>query len=188
MLQERDNRVIDFIEEFKVARTSTIYELFFKNVSLRYCRKRLAKLCEYKELKREKNHISDEYIYYIQKPKHLKHELLLTDFYRELNKIVNIIGFKCTYSIGSIIADGLVGYKLKNTKGVIIAFVEIQTRNNPVDIEKYEKLFYSNEWVKEFESFPKVIAITNKKVKKVEEFEVIKIKENLKDIKKIGSH
>lgn len=189
MLSDTDQKIIKFFSErkFKAAKTSTIYELFYRhNKSKRYCQKRLKDLYEYKELKRlPRNHISDEYIYYIKHPRHqLKHEVLLTDFYRELHKIVIIKGFKASEKLDNLICDGIVAYEIKGIKQ--IAFVEIQTRHEKPDIEKYKKFYYSGKFNKMFPTFEifNLICVTDRKVDEWEDKKVniYKIKTDLSNI------
>lgn len=189
MLQDRDYEIVRFLDKFKVATTNTLYELFFKDVTLIYCRRRLKQLVEYKEIKRKRKHISDQYMYYLKFPKQLKHSLLLTEFYGEMHKRFDVVGFKVEESIGDLRSDGVIGYKYKGIDNkVIMAFIEVQTRNERVDIDKYRKLYYSQVWKKMFDSFPKIVAITSRKVdmcNEIEDIEVVKIREDLSDVGKL---
>src|SRR5699024_4780390 len=97
-----------------------------------------------------------QYHYYIKKPRQLRHNLLLTDFYRELNKIATINFFDKEFSIEHIRADGLVVYRYKNVN--YIAFVEVQISNQPLDVKKYEKLYQSGLYKNKFNGvFPMII-------------------------------
>ena len=78
MITKRDLKVLNFIDEFKVATTSTIQELYYP--SLRVAQIRLKKLCENNDLKRERYHFTQEYIYYFNKTKQQRHDLILTNF------------------------------------------------------------------------------------------------------------
>lgn len=187
MFTEIDNKIIEFLDEFRIASTSTIHELFCKNTSLRNCQYKLRKLIKYNEIKRKREHISDEYVYYVKYPKQTKHSLVLTNFYRELHKMAEIVGFKREYSIGNLRADAIIGYKYQDMdKNVIMAFVEVQTRKEKVDVEKYERLYYQSEWKNTFDTFPQLIAVTNKKVNSSDVIKIIKIREDLTDISKLG--
>lgn len=174
MITKRDKKVIDFLEQFKIANTSTIHELFYP--SLRVAQNRLKTLTDHKAIKRTRNHINMEYLYYIKKPRQIKHRLLLTDFHRELNKMVKIIDFQNEFIIEHLRADGFVAYKYNN-KGYI-AFIEVEISNKSLDINKYKKLFKEGKYKLYFPVFPKLIVITNKKISEIKEFEVIQIKED----------
>jgi predicted transcriptional regulator len=89
---ERDYLIIEFLEKFKVATTSQIKELFFPSINT--CRRRLKKLIEYKEIKRLRDNINRDYIYFIKEPKQLKHSLAVTDFYINMNKRYKMTNFK----------------------------------------------------------------------------------------------
>ena len=162
MITARDMDVINFLDDFKVARTSTIASLFYP--SLRVAQKRLETLADYEEVNRARDNINSEYVYYLKKPKQLRHSLILTDFYRELAKSVTIIGFRSEVTIEHLRADGLVGF-VKNGKSHA-AFIEVQLANTPLDIGKYEKLYHSGAYKRYFESFPLIFAVTNKQTPK----------------------
>lgn len=184
MFSQRDQNIKDFLVKFKVAKTSTIAELFFP--SIRMAQYRLKTLCkDYKEINRYREHISDEYVYYVgKKPKHPKHPLLLTDFYRELHKIATIKPdyFIPEYRIEHLIADGLVGYNYQGEN--YFACIEVQTRNEEVDLDKYKKLYTSKRYLKYFPTFPQIIVITDPPIRAKTDFPVIQLKTKI-DISKL---
>ncbi|NBI05749.1 hypothetical protein [Senegalia massiliensis] len=178
MITDRDKKVIEFIEKFNVATTNIIADLFYP--SLRVAQNRLKRLYADKVLKRDREHFTNQYYYYIKKPKQIRHNLLLVEFYKEVNKLIDIEVFKKEFEIEDIRPDGLMIYKYKNKK--YIAFIEVQISNTPVDIHKYRKLCLTEKYKKYFPVFPKLIFITNKSIKNIKEFEVIKIKEDSENI------
>lgn len=187
-IKNEDFEIIQFLDEFKIATTKTIHSKFMSDKTLRWCQMKLEQLTKDKEIRRKRKHICDQYLYYLKFPKQWKHSLLLTEFYGKLNQLVNVIGFKPEFSIGSIRSDGLVAYKYNNSiNKSVVAFVEIQTRHEEVDINKYERLYYSEIWKEKFDTFPKIIAVTNRKVREseVEEIDVVKIDLDLNNIDKI---
>lgn len=183
MLTTRDLKIIEFLEDFKIARTSTIAELFCKDdaekSALRVAQRRLSEIYDYQEIKRVRDNITSEYLYYIHKPKQLKHRLMLTDFYREFSKLVKILDFKNEVAIENLRSDGLVVYKYQNK--TYVAFVEVQIANKPLDIKKYLMLLRAGKYEKYFPVFPKLIAITNKKIEK-NELDIIQIRENFSNL------
>lgn len=181
MITSRDMKVMSFIEEFKVATTDTIQELFYP--SLRVAQNRLKKLYDNKMIKRERHHFTRQYLYYIRKTKQLKHDLILSDFYREMSNILAIAKFKKEFAIANLRSDGLIAYRQDDKN--YIAFIEVQISNIQADVNKYIKLYESEEYKKYFPVFPQVIIISDKKVKSYDDFKVIKIKEDLTDINKI---
>ncbi|PAB60984.1 hypothetical protein [Anaeromicrobium sediminis] len=181
MITNRDIEVINFIEKFKCAKTSTIAKLFYP--SLLVAQKRLKKLYEYKELQRYRHNIANEYVYYIKRPKQMKHRLLLTDFYAELSQIVEIKAFENEVILGNIRPDGLVGYVVNNKK--YIACVEVQISNQKLNIDKYKKFYNTEEYKKYFPTIPLIVAVTNKRIEEVNEFKIIQVREDLKEIERV---
>lgn len=181
MITKRDGKVLDFVEEFKVASTSTINELFYKNI--RVAQRRLKLMVETKDLKRERYHFTDEYVYYYKKTTQQRHDLLLTDFYRELNKIVNIVSFKKEFTkIEGIRPDGVVVYQYRNKN--YVAFVEVEISNKGFDTEKYKEMYRNKNYKGILPTFPLIIAITNQKIEKTP-FEIIKIDTDLTNLKEV---
>jgi len=182
IVTDRDRKVIDFLNTFKVATTDTIQELFYP--SLRVAQKRLKLMYDNKLIKRERDHFTAQYIYYIRKPKQLRHDLLLTNFYKEMNQLVKIEVFEKEIPIGDIRPDGLIAYRHKK-KG-FIACIEVQIANKPLDVEKYEKLYRSGRYKKYFPVFPLVYAITNKKIPDTE-LKIIRVNEDMSNLREILS-
>ena len=78
----RDLRVIEFLQEFKIARTSTLSNLFY-NGNKRVAQRRLKVIYDSKEAKRI---FEGEYIYYSTLPTQYLHALTLTDYVAYLAK------------------------------------------------------------------------------------------------------
>lgn len=181
MITQRDIKVIKFIEKFKVARTSTVQQLFYPSV--RIAQRRLREITNQGFLKRSQTIINQEYMYYIKKPKQLLHSILLTDFYREIDKLVRIEYFENEVQIDEIRPDGILAYKFQGK--AYIAFVEVEISNKGLDINKYLKLLNTNRYKKYFPTFPLLIAITNQNIKERSDFKLIQIKEGLENITRI---
>lgn len=180
IVTERDKRVIKFIEDNKTATTNTIADIFYP--CLRVAQHRLKLLTENKVLKRHRDNYTSQYYYYIRKPKQVRHSLLVTDFYNELNKIAKIELFKTEFTIEDIRADAFIAYEINNKKR--IAFLEVQISNAPLDVEKYEKLYKSRKYKNYFPAFPVIIAVTNKNIPKTN-LKVIKVNENIENLRGI---
>lgn len=178
MITKRDKRVLEYLFDYKCARTSTI-AMFYPNIKI--ARNRLKILFDSHEIGRARDSINAEYIYYLNKPKQLRHAVLLTDFLREFSRIATIETCKTEVSIGNVRSDALIGYTRKGVRN--IAFIEVQISNSALDIQKYEKLYYSKEWEKKkFPQFPVIIAITDKKIPDTK-LKVIRINEDLSNLK-----
>lgn len=180
IVTERDKKVLNFIEKFNVATTDTIQELFYP--SIRVAQHRLKLMYDNKLLKRERDHFTAQYIYYIRKPKQLRHDLLLTDFYREMNRLTDIELFEKEFTIDNVRPDGLIAYRYKGKS--YIACIEVQIANIALDVEKYEKLFKSGKYKKYFPVFPLVYAITNKKIPYTE-LKIIRVNEDMSNLKEV---
>lgn len=179
----KDREIVKFIEQFKAAKTNTIDAIFYK--SLRYTQKKLKKLVDYGELQRDRDVFTFQYYYYTEnKPKQLQHRLLLTDFCAEIVKMgFKIVMFDNEYSeFPELRPDGFLAYRYKDND--YVAFIETE-RSNKLNIQKYRKLYESGDFFKRYpkaQDFPKLIAVTNKKVLPTQEFEVVKIREDFSNI------
>jgi len=180
IVTNRDKRVIEFIDKMNCVSTKTIAELYYP--SLRVAQNRLKLMAENKVLKRDRDHITNQYYYYIdKKPKQVNHNLLLTDFYKELSKFAETKVFEKEFSIGELRSDAFVGYRVNNKN--YIAFIEVELSNIP-DIKKYEELYESKVYKEYFKGvFPLVIFITNKNIPK-SYLKIISVDENLDNLKK----
>lgn len=180
IVTKNDKKVLNFINQFKVATTTTIVELFYS--SLRYGQQRLKMLYDNKLLNRDRDHFTSQYYYYTKKPKQVRHSLLLADFYREINKLAKIEYFENEFTqFDGIRPDGFLAAELPGNRKEIY-FIETEISNKP-DTEKYEELFKSNAWEVIFPKFPKVVFVTDKKVDDSKYFDVIKVDEDLKNIR-----
>ncbi|WP_193774795.1 hypothetical protein [Vallitalea guaymasensis] len=176
--------MIEFIEEFRVANTSTICELFYP--SLRVAQIRLKKMTELQELKRHRYYYTNEYIYYKKRNNQLRHDLILTNFYRELNRISKVIRFDKEFDkIKGIRPDGFIVYSVNGLN--YIAFVEVEISKKGLDLEKYKRLYLGCEYKEHLPVFPLIIIITNNKIKEKIPFGIISLKTDLSDIAKIIS-
>lgn len=173
MITKRDKMVLNYLQDYKCAHTSTL-AMFYPGV--RRCQQRLKTLYKSNKISRHREDINSEYIYFITKPKQLKHAVLLTDFLREFSKIAEIKSCKTEVFIGNLRADALIGYIYKGKPG--LAFIEIQIANTALDTLKYEKLFYSESWKEKLPAFPIIIAVTDRKIPE-SELKIIQVSEDL---------
>lgn len=175
--------MIEFIEEFRIANTSTICELFYP--SLRVAQIRLKKMTELQELKRHRYYYTNEYIYYKKRNNQLRHDLILTNFYRELNRISKVIRFDKEFDkIKGIRPDGFTAYRIKNKN--YIAFIEVELSKKGLDMDKYKKLYLSRKYKDFMPVFPLIIILCDHKIKMGNmPFQVKIIKTDLSDISKV---
>jgi len=185
MYGPNDQKILDFLEKYGVATTSTIKE-YIGYKSMRSAQMRLKKLSEkYKVIKKRRDIQTNEYMFFIEEPKQLRHKLILTNFYREMLKRYEILAFDREVSVGRIRADGIVVYmdngKMKN------ALIEVQICHTKLDIEKYQELLYSGKYKDVFGNnpFPNLIAITNQRLPEVKEFKINQIKVDLNNLDEV---
>lgn len=192
---ERDHNIVQFIDNFQAATTDTIHELFFikedgTHTTLRMAQDTLKRLEEYKEIKRDRRHVSEQYYCYPvgRKPtSQLKHTLLITDFYRELHRLkgVKIYEF-ARVTTGDFRPDSIVAFTI-NDSDLIIIFLEVEISNKKFDIEKYAKYRRKKEYETiGVDEMPTLVVVTNKrKLPDAHGINVIKIKTDLSDIDQI---
>lgn len=146
--------VVQFVRDFKIARSSTINALYYHHKQV--AQRRLKSLVDAGELRQAKT--QGENLYYIKPPAQMYHRLLITEFLRKaaLNgeKIKN---WQATYHCGNVLADALLWWDNVPT------FVEVQVSQSP-NVLKYEKLRLSDEWRECFVAFPQLAIITDQEI------------------------
>ena len=155
MLTRRDLDIIYFLEDYKVASTQTLKELFFPSLSA--CQKRLKILYDNKRVQRVRPYLNHDYEYFIKKPKRYTHCLLATEFYRELSKQSKVDTFLVDKELGNIRPDAIFGYEINGKK--YIGLLEVEISNNGFNYEKYEKFYSSGDYKKFFPVMPTVYMI-----------------------------
>lgn len=158
MITTRDMQIVEFLDGYKIANTSTIAELFFPSAEA--CYKRLQVLSENKVIRRMRDSINNEYLYFHKKiPKQLKHSLLVSSFYRELHRIsgVNILNFKIEPTLGDIRPDAVFAYKYngKNYLGLL----EVEISNKGFNYGKYERFYGNGDYKSYFPAMPTVFVV-----------------------------
>lgn len=141
MLTSRDFEIIEFLSTYKVASTTVLHYFFFPSLSA--CQKRLLRLIKGKHIKRARDSISNEYFYYLKKPKQVNHSLKITELYMELSKKYLIKHFKIEVPIGSIRPDAIFGYVENSIPK--IGMLEVELSNKEFDRKKYEYFLKNGE-------------------------------------------
>lgn len=173
ILTERDNQIIEFLNQYKCATTSTISDLFF-NGSRRPTTRRLKHLKEHGFIKSSQEFVSVEQVHYInKKPSQLKHSCICSQFVSKMKIENNIIKEKIEFKIGSVRADILL-----ITEEPKIYLIEV-CNTKPFDLNKYIKLKRSMIWKDIFPIFPDIIVISDKKINKSNEINIIEYDLNL---------
>ena len=186
MITPTEQRLLDFLDTFNCATTSQITKLFYMTTKYPYnkSRRRLKTLHDDKHVKRDRNDINMEYVYYLRKNNQFKHSLILTEFYVKLHELAEIDKFEVEQPYGNIRPDGMaiVGYK----GFTHYFFIEVHISNNKFNQDKYISYYGSREWKQYFDVFPKIIIISDKQVKiNPTNLKFIQIQTNCEDIFKI---
>ena len=134
MLTSRDMQTIEFLEQYKIARTTTIAKILYP--SLRVAQRRLKVLFDAKEVKRYADAETDEFIYFIKKPKQVLHSLLVTEFYRYMIENYNVEKFKIEVELDTIRPDAMFRYNNNGKK--YLGVLEVEISNNGTTPEKYD--------------------------------------------------
>lgn len=180
MITDRDYKVIDFLNDYKIATTSTLEHFFYP--SKRVAQRRLKALVDEKYIKKSRDSINQDYYYYLKKPKQLKHSLLITEFYREFSKCYKIEHFQVQKKIDNLIPDATIGYIDSNINKVV--FLEVEISNNGFNYQKYKQFNYK----KYFNVMPNVFIITRQQIKQDKNINFIQIRDVKTDLKSICNH
>lgn len=171
MITDNDIKIANYIESVGLCTAKQIAKIFYKdrNQGQAIARRRLKKLteCNYLYIKSMPYlNNTNIYIYNSKKNKNLKltlHKIILLDYYAELlYHDVKMKYFKKdqTWQNGKIKSDGFFVFDFNNKTYLHLIEVAI-TNFSPHSIEKYNKLYYSNQLQNTFNKFPTVIVIDN---------------------------
>jgi hypothetical protein len=165
---QRVRNILDLIEQFGIAGMSHVYRLYYKpgKHNLRNAQQKMRNLFEEGTLKRKRNDINSEYVYWLADKKPLaypQHRLVLLDFYVLLCKKygINNVEIEVEYTnIDGIRPDAYIRIKLP--KGTKLVFVEIHLSNNDTNLEKYIVAAKKQPFGEGI--FPYIIVISDRKI------------------------
>jgi hypothetical protein len=166
LITERDKRIVDWLEEMKVAKSGQIERVFFRGNSQSkiLCNRRLLRLYKGKVIKRDRAFINTEFIYYTKKIQQVDHSLYVTEFYTQLVGLGGeVLAFETEKSLDSLRPDALCDYLHTNGK-VYQMFVEVHLSTLPFDQGKYENYYQSGKWRQQFDTFPRIILATDRNI------------------------
>jgi len=163
ILMERDKKIIEFIDMCP-AGSDTLEKMFF--TGKRTCNERLRKLFDYGYIKRYRNNVNENYIYYVRrKPVQLKHCNYISKIYAWiLDQGYFIEKFKREVAIENIRADALFKLNDNDNEGYLILEVEISNNNINSKLMKYEDLYLSRKYKIYFDAMPKLLYVSDQKV------------------------
>lgn len=185
VLQERDKKILQFIEQMKACDSTHISRIFFKDISTgpTKSRARLTKLTDNGAIKRSRTYINERYIYYIKKPQQIRHKLILTEAYTRLSELCEIVEFIPEFKIGDIRADAFVILKVNGATKTY--FFEVEISHNPFNWKKYKDLYESGLVQKQLGVFPTIVGITDKRITPEGDFKSIIIRTDLNNISEV---
>ena len=168
-LVARDKKVIDLLENVKVATREQIQRVVYPNISQNTPIRKLTMLTDNELVKRSYFNLgghSNVYVYYLsRKPsrRNIMHDITITEFITKVMCICEVIEVHTNYKIGSIISDCYIRYKDSEGKARHLVG-EIQLSNKVYEgcVEKYKN--FKNEILehkKEFSTIPRLIVITD---------------------------
>ncbi|MBM7869259.1 hypothetical protein JOC70_000728 [Clostridium pascui] len=161
MMTDRDNNIIQFINTFDGLTINQCAKLFFNNAKYGkdLARKRLKKLADKDVLKYENDWATNQRVYFIKR-KPSSHSIILLNFYSELIRAGSeILEFTKEYKIENICRpDAFLIFKYNN-KGKMV-FVEVDMQHK-TDLSKYQKLYDTELFQREYNTFPEVIIISS---------------------------
>jgi len=182
-LTPRDEAIIEFLNEVKVADTQTLCNIFF-NGKLRASQLRLKALVDYKYIKAYRENVISQNIYYVKrKPTQIKHSLILSKFIGELYKLgIEVLKIRVPLKVGNIIADGFIAIKYNNEPKIFLVEVE---NTKYFDTGKYIELKQTREYKSKFPVMPSIICISDKNNKTDDRLDIIFLKTDLSDIENL---
>ena len=143
-MNERDMKVLLFINQVEICTTRQVKETFFSGLHHSIVYNKMNSYIDSKLIKRKYMNIDtnrNSYVYYYNNPpkkRRLRHDLLITEFLAQLmQNNYEIISFKKNPTVGGIIPDAEVWIKKDNKKYGI--FLEVHLSNNQF-ISKYYNL------------------------------------------------
>jgi hypothetical protein len=162
-LKQRDCRLLRFIKDFGVADTQQIKRLFFSDVTMRRCCQRLKLLVGDGRLQRQRDYVSQKYIYFVdKKPKEIQHMLTRVEFYIQLQSQYRLCEFEPEYPVGDLRADAY--FEIYRNGYALPYFLEVQI-SPYFRQEKYDKYYAGGSWLDKWEQFPKVIVVSDNKIR-----------------------
>ena len=179
---DRDIEIKEFLKKVVVADTETIHQIFFPNASLRTCQARLKLLVDYKFIKAFREDILSQNIFYInKKPSSYKHKIVFSKLLGELHKQgIEILKYVTPLKVGNIIADGFIAINVNEEPRIYLVEVEL---TKYFDTKKYIDLYYSRAYKEKFPVMPKILVITDKKVKVENKLDITVCKLDLSNLK-----
>lgn len=180
MLTRRDLDIINFLEDYRIASTTTLKELYFPSLSA--CQKRMKTLFDNGKIKRARMTMNYDYLYYINKPKKIMHDLLVTEFYKCLMSQSKVIHYVIDKELGKIRPDAIFAYEINGIQK--LGLLEVEISHKGFDYGKYETFYKSTAYKNWFPIMPTVFVVCqNAKIPKDSPIQFVKVKTDMSDLK-----
>jgi DNA-binding Lrp family transcriptional regulator len=164
IITERDERAVRFIEDFGAASLSHIARAIYGNgkASLDVARRRLKVLTDKKLIKRCRNDMNAEYIYYStpKPPARQSHHLILAGLYAAILDLTGEVEAWQREPLWNGLRPD--AYCVFRGKKRIHFAIEIERNTNPFNQQKYEAFLSSGAYKQFFPSFPWVLIVAEK--------------------------
>lgn len=190
MLNERDLKVIEFINMVELCNRKQIKDLFFKDTHENICMRRLTKLYELGYFERVKLNGNQWFYYTNKKPsaRLLNHDLLITEVVTNMMiNNVEIIEYQKSFMIGNIISDAYIRYKINDKVKHLV--LEVQLSNKIKDCvmkyENFKELIIENN-LRSLGTVPKILVVSDLKDKiELRKYKVKYCSTNLNDLMEV---
>ena len=187
-MNQREYKVIQFINLVKVCTREQIQELYYSDVSTRYCNMSLTKLVDNKYIKRKYFNINsntNSYVYYTGKcvsKRIIKHELLISTCIVQLIKRYSIKEIIKSPNINGVIPDAMIVIRT----GSKLLYVLLEVQLSPNDIFTKYLNFYSK--FKEISEDKPILYVTtniNLDIKKLRDVKLVMDDLNMNKVKEL---
>lgn len=162
MITKKDQDLYNFLEDFHIADSKHLKQIFFENKSNQYACGRLKYLSDQGFIKRTKSTISNGYAYFTsKKPEQIHHDLLRVKIFTTLRRLYTISEWGNEVTIGNIRPDAVAFINNNNIAFPVLAEVHLSNRFN---FDKYIEFVKSNDIKSMFGVAPRVLIFTDRKV------------------------
>jgi hypothetical protein len=162
MIVKRDQTIINFLEDFRIANTGQLHRLFFPNTPVQYSSRRLKYLFDEGYIKRTRSTLTSGYAYYVgKKSGQMHHDLIRVELFITLKQLYTITEWGNEATIGNIRPDAVAIIDDHGIKFPV--FIEIHL-NNRFDFDKYKELLKTTDLKALFGLMPRVLICTEQKL------------------------
>lgn len=187
MKPKHDSDLLDFVNEFGGITIEQANKIFFRTkYGYDTAKRRLKKLKDEGLLKVDKDFLTQKNVYYTYK-KPSSHTVMLLNIYAEIASLeAEIVHFEKEFKLINKRADALFITKYKGIAKMIIVEIDI---NNKTKDSKYQKVFETGEIQKVYGTFPIILIVDKKPIRKTKRekvgYRIERIDYNLEGLKNV---